>query len=409
MQAMEYIGLHEDKISLADIIKYLSLLKGNMDELNLLEFKTIKGWLVYSLSLVLLLCIPCVIILLITGLLSGNIDSGLLLAVSFIPFLFILPLTLLLTFINNYRKPKKLRELMQTVLMRYEWDGPINQTGRLQLECRKDHFLFRTEVLRQMNPKGRNVSLIFISVPFYVPIEKELIHAEDIIAYLKGKSLFVIEPDMACLGMSFKMFQKLDLREDIDQLIYVMKRFSLRPGTLFKAQDITLKVPETLEIQALFVFGQKIDQRFLNWANLMLDAGFVSDNMKIMAEQASLTLPQKELKKRVEVIFLEFNLYFSKETALNNYLIFLILEEQEERRSVLEIIQCLASLYQSSRLPLLQEYDLLYKAKRALDETGEQNFWTADPPLTVDNVDTYILTYLPRRLADLIASREKDQ
>ena len=160
---MEYIGLHEDKISLADIIKYLSLLKGNMDELNLLEFKTIKGWLVYSLSLVLLLCIPCVIILLITGLLSGNIDSGLLLAVSFIPFLFILPLTLLLTFINNYRKPKKLRELMQTVLMRYEWDGPINQTGRLQLECRKDHFLFRTEVLRQMNPKGRNVSLIFIS------------------------------------------------------------------------------------------------------------------------------------------------------------------------------------------------------------------------------------------------------
>ena len=42
MQAMEYIGLHEDKISLADIIKYLSLLKGNMDELNLLEFKTIK-------------------------------------------------------------------------------------------------------------------------------------------------------------------------------------------------------------------------------------------------------------------------------------------------------------------------------------------------------------------------------
>ena len=188
-----------------------------------------------------------------------------------------------------------------------------------------------------------------------------------------------------------------------------MKRFSLRPGTLFKAQDITLKVPETLEIQALFIFGQKIDQRFLNWANLMLDAGFVSDNMKIMAEQASLTLPQKELKKRVEVIFLEFNLYFSKETVLNNYLIFLILEEQEERRSVLEIIQCLASLYQSSRLPLLQEYDLLYKAKRALDETGEQNFWTADPPLTVDNVDTYILTYLTRRLADLIASREKDQ
>lgn len=103
---MEYIGLHEDKISFADIIKYLSLLKGNMDELNLLEFKTIKGWLVYSLSLVLLLCISCVIILLATGLLSGNIDSGLLWAVSFIPFIFILPLTLLLTFINNYRKPK---------------------------------------------------------------------------------------------------------------------------------------------------------------------------------------------------------------------------------------------------------------------------------------------------------------
>ena len=66
--------------------------------------------MLYSFSLVFVLCAPCVIILLITGLLSGNMELELLVEISLTPFMFILPLTLLLTFIHNYRLPKTLRK-----------------------------------------------------------------------------------------------------------------------------------------------------------------------------------------------------------------------------------------------------------------------------------------------------------
>lgn len=97
------MDLEENKISLTAVRQYLKLLISNVDVFTRLEFKTLRGWMLYSLSLVFALCFPCVIILFITGLLSGNIELELLVAVSLIPFMFILPLTLLLTFIHNYR------------------------------------------------------------------------------------------------------------------------------------------------------------------------------------------------------------------------------------------------------------------------------------------------------------------
>lgn len=102
--------LEENKISISTIKQYLQLIIHDLGKFTHLEFLTLKGWLLYSLSLVTILCIPCMAILIITGLISGNIPLDLLIAISLIPFIFILPLTLTLTFINNYKRPKTLRK-----------------------------------------------------------------------------------------------------------------------------------------------------------------------------------------------------------------------------------------------------------------------------------------------------------
>lgn len=104
--------LKEDKISLACIKQYLRwLLKSLGGGRDTLEFRTIKGWLFYSLSLVAIISIPCVIVLVLTGLLSGGMSFDLLLmSVSVIPLMFILPSILLYTFFYNYRRPKQGRK-----------------------------------------------------------------------------------------------------------------------------------------------------------------------------------------------------------------------------------------------------------------------------------------------------------
>lgn len=56
------MDLEENKISLTAVRQYLKLLISNVDVFTRLEFKTLRGWMLYSLSLVFALCFPCVII-----------------------------------------------------------------------------------------------------------------------------------------------------------------------------------------------------------------------------------------------------------------------------------------------------------------------------------------------------------
>ena len=59
--------LEENKISISTIKQYLQLIIHDLGKFTHLEFLTLKGWLLYSLSLVTILCIPCMAILIITG------------------------------------------------------------------------------------------------------------------------------------------------------------------------------------------------------------------------------------------------------------------------------------------------------------------------------------------------------
>lgn len=387
--------LEEKKISYTAIKQYLLLIKSDLRKFDTLEFKTLKGWFVYSLSVALILTVPCGLIIFIAALLSENMSFELSISLFFVPIICILPLILLFTFVNNYRRPKKQQKQLLQVLNRHDWDGPIKQVGPTHFECIKHNYFFRTEMYLRKNEKGLDDWLACMFTPYYLPVEngKEEEYLKDIDAYLDGKSLFLIKEDMAYFGVPMSAFMKLNLKKDIEQLLYVLQRFNLHPCTYYNPVDIVKAVPDTPAIQALTTFDQYIDHRWTDWAKNTIEAGFVNENLKNFAEKIPGKENQKELKEQMETLIREFNLYLTKEGVFNNYICYLLIQEEEGKISILKAIQSLSDLYISSGLYPLSSFNRLYKAKIALDETGEQNFWT-ETELSADTIDVYIRTFL---------------
>lgn len=386
--------LEENKITIAAIKQYLGFLVHNVDEFTKLEFHSLKGWFLYSLSLVIVICVPCVLILVVTGLISGNISWDLLIGVSIIPFIFILPLTLVLTFFYNYRLPKKLRRNILLGLEQQQWDSPIKQVGKRAFECMKEGFLFRTEA-RIWENKGRERWYICMIAPYYLPkkVEDKKKYVDDMVGYLEERSIFEIKQDMAFFTAEVKIFAKLDLTKSIAELLYVMKRFDLKACTFYSPIAILNEVHDTPEILAMTAFDVRIDHRWIDWANRMIQAGFINDNMICFANHVPSKENLKMLKEQMENLICEFNLNIPKGDTLTNYVGFLLYENRRGNRTILHVMESLNNLYLSSGISLLLNFNLLYQAKVELDRTGKQDFWTEDV-LSRDNVDNYIINYL---------------
>ncbi len=386
------MNLEENKISLTAIKLYLkSFING---EYASWEFKTWRGWMIYSLSLIFVLCVPGGIIIGISGLLSGDIELGLLIAVSLIPFIYITPLALVLTFMYNYRSPKILRKYILEGLERYRWDSPVQQVGQTAFECIKEGYLFRTEI-RLWKDKGRKRKYIVMIIPYFIPKsvgEKEE-YMNDVDGYLRGRCVFEIKQDMAFIMVPVKLFPRLDLDRSIEELLYAMKRFDLHTCTFYTPAAILDAVPETFEIMAMTVFDVEIDYKWIDWAKNMLNAGFVNENMRDFSNQHPGNNVQEKLREQVEVLICEFNLDIPKEYVLLNYICYLLQLFQSGKRTVLNVIQSLSNLYVASGISYLLDFRLLYIAKINLDKTGNQNLWTKET-LTSENIDDYIVRYL---------------
>lgn len=385
--------LEEDKISFRSIKQYVLLLKNDIQALNTIEFKTLKGWIIYSLSLVVTICTPCAIILIITGLLSGNISVDLLIAVSFIPFMFGIPFTLLLTYINNYRKPKYLRGLMLEGLNKCNWDSPIEQIGQSAFMCMKSNFGFKTSIEQVETDKGQSIDVICILTVFYNPGDN-IVNKKDIEDYLEGKSCFLIRDETAIRGFALKVFPQIDLTKDIEELLYVFNRLGLRPATFYSPKEIFLKIPSAPDIVACTTFGDEINHLWTDWANEMLNAGFVSNNMKVLANKIPTADNQDELKELMNTLIEEYNLKLPPKYVLRNYICYLMMRDDAKLISISEVIKSLSFFYKpATDVPIFKKFHLLHKAKTALDEYGKQDVWD-DEKLTANNSDEYIRKYL---------------
>lgn len=232
-------------------------------------------------------------------------------------------------------------------------------------------------------------------VPYYLSkeIENKGKYVDDMVGYLKERSIFEIKQDMAFFTVEFKIFAKLNLTKSITELLYVMKRFGLKACTTYSPLAILNEVHNTPEILAMTAFDVELDQRWMDWANKMIEAGFINENMKNFAGHVPSKENHKILKEQMEALICEFNLNIDKDDVLTNYIGFLLYENRLGNRMVLDVIESLNNLYLASGIPELQHFSHLYKAKVELDRTGEQIFWTKEV-LSQDNVDSYIINYL---------------
>lgn len=384
----------KNNLSIMDIKQYLRLMIHNPEEFSTLEFLTIKEWLLYSFSLVAVLCVPCAGILFITGLLSGGISWGLLIATSLIPFMFITPLTLLLTYINNYRKPKVLRKYILQGLKQYQWDSPVKKVGRTSFEGTRNGYFFRIEA-RHFKEKEHKGWFIAMIVPFNMPrsVKDKDKYIADVFGYLKGRSFFVLHHNMAFNLLPAKLFPKLDLNKSIDELLYAMRRFNLRTNTFYSPTAIIDQIPDTLEILAMTMFDSTIDEKWTEWSNKMLKAGFINDHMRDFASLTPCAENQEDLRARMYTLIYEFNLDLSKENTLINYIQYLLIMNKSGEKTILEITQSLRQLYLDSGLAALEVFDLLYRVKTGTD-TPEVPYSLAKDILGSEGVDKYIIDRL---------------
>ena len=386
----------EDKISFAYIKQYLLLLKNDWNKFGTFEFRTIGEWLAGSLAVVFIICTPCTLILLVSGYFSDVTPFSFLMSLSLIPFIYILPIIFILTYIKNYRKPKRLRIQMLQVLERCDWDGPVEQVDQAEFECFKNRYLFKTEARQTKDEKGVEKWVIYIFVPFHIPDEAvdRAGYLQQIDTYLKGKCRFDLDDNIAYIAAPVGLFSTLDLRKDIEQLLYIMQRFHLHPRTLFSPHAIVKQIPQTIELLALTIYKQEIDDRWPAWARNLLDAGFSNENLTDFARQIPQPGNQQELREQMNQIIMEFNLdAFCGKYTLCNYINFLTQKKLQQEMTIPEIVGCLNNLYVTTGMPDLQNFNLLYKAVKALSETGEQDIWTATD-LSAGNMDDCVLTYL---------------
>lgn len=66
-----------------------------------------------------------------------------------------------------------------------------------------------------------------------------------------------------------KIFPQVDLSKDIEELLYVLHRFDLRPATFYNPEKILKEVPTTPDVIVWTTFGDDIDQFCIDWANDM--------------------------------------------------------------------------------------------------------------------------------------------
>lgn len=400
----------KNNLSIMDIKQYLRLMIHDPEEFSTLEFLTIKEWLLYSFSLVAVLCVPCAGILFITGLLSGGISWGLLIATSLIPFMFITPLTLLLTYINNYRKPKVLRKYILQGLKQYQWDSPVKKVGRTSFEGTRNGYFFRIEA-RHFKEKEHKGWFIAMIVPFYMPrsVKDKDKYIADVFGYLKGRSFFVLHHNMAFNLLPAKLFPKLDLSKSIDELLYAMRRFNLRTNTFYSPTAIIDQIPDTLEILAMTMFDSTIDEKWTEWSNKMLKAGFINDHMRDFASLTPCAENQEDLRARMYTLIYEFNLGLSKENTLINYIQYLIFLNESGEKTILEVTQSLRQLYLDSGIPALRDFNSLYNVKTGIDILGIPDSPEWDT-IRSEGVDKYIINHLSLLIkTGFPALSEKDQ
>lgn len=147
-------------------------------------------------------------------------------------------------------------------------------------------------------------------------------------------------------------------------------------------------VSSTYEILKMRSLNEDVDRRWVDWAIEMMEAGFESDNLYILA---GIMPPynQFELLELTNSVLQELGLVFTDhEKVIRNYVCFLIKKALEDPQKQFATLHELKDIYYTlDTAKEYQDFMLLYYAKEDLNDSPDQWYWTG---ATQENIDGII-------------------
>ena len=135
-------------------------------------------------------------------------------------------------------------------------------------------------------------------------------------------------------------------------------------------------IPPTAEILAFKMLGQNVNKRWIAWAYDMLEAGFESENLVILAGEVE-PYNQFELRSLTDKVFTELNLSWeNRELVYKDYVCYLVTKALDNELKAESVLNALKDIYiKSNYEPPLHDFYLLYFAFEDLKYSENQWYW----------------------------------
>ena len=150
-------------------------------------------------------------------------------------------------------------------------------------------------------------------------------------------------------------------------------------------------IPSTAEILAFKMLGRSINKKWIDWAYDMLEAGFETENLVMLAGEIE-PFNQFELQSLADKVLKELNLTWDdRQQVYKNYVCYLVSEALDEKLKAVNVLSalkdiCIANDYE----PYLYDFYSLYFAYEDLRYSENQWYWNG---ATRENIDVVIKQY----------------
>jgi hypothetical protein len=150
-------------------------------------------------------------------------------------------------------------------------------------------------------------------------------------------------------------------------------------------------IPSTAEILAFKMLGSSIDKKWIDWAYDMLEAGFETENLVMLAGEIE-PFNQFELQRLAEKVLTELHLTWDdSELVYKNYICYLVSATLQGKLKAVYVLDIVKNIYLKKDCePLLEDFAMLYWAHDDLLNSEQQWYWDG---ATRENIDAVIKQY----------------
>ena len=149
----------------------------------------------------------------------------------------------------------------------------------------------------------------------------------------------------------------------------------------------SMKVLSTYKILKAKAFNENIDETWVDWAVEMMEAGYQSDNLYILAGETK-PFNQFELQVLTKKVLEDLGFsYADKETVLNNYVYYLIANSVDHPETYYMTLRELKNICLDLNMnKSYMDFYLLYFAKDDLIEDEVQWYWNGANRENIDQI-----------------------